>query len=114
MTWLRHLNGRIMQGPEDGAPSPRTLAVRHWLCVTADGARGTLLTAMGLAVALAIPDTLADRWPLAMQGTVLVLLLPAALPAGALVRGWASRAPGRASLAAGLVGGLLLGFLLGA
>lgn len=110
---LRQLNERLLQAVLEGPATPGAVAARHWLCVGADLARGAVLTAVGLGAALLIPRALAEAWPLAPAPTALLLVAPAALPLGALIRRWAPRAPGRGLLVAGLLAGALMGLLMG-
>jgi mannose PTS system EIIC component len=110
---LRQLNERLLEPLLDGPAIPAAVARRHWLCIGADLTRGAVLTAVGLGTALLVPPTLAAAWPLAPGPTVLLLVAPAALPLGALVRRWASGLPARGLLLAGLLGGALLGLLVG-
>jgi hypothetical protein len=110
---LRQLNERLLKGLLDGPATPAAVARRHWLCIGADLTRGAVLTAVGLGVAFLLPPTLAAAWPLAPGPTVLLLVAPAALSLGALLRRWASGLPPRGLLLAGLLGGALLGLLMG-
>lgn len=110
---LRQLNERLLEPVLEGPATPGAVAARHWLCVGADLARGTVLTALGLGAALLLPRSLGEAWPLTLAPTVLLLVAPAALPLGALIRRWAPKGPGRGLLVAGLLAGALMGLLVG-
>jgi len=85
----RRLNGRLVGGAEDGRWSAGALSARHWACVGADALRGALLTVAGLVLIYFVPATLGERWPFDGPTTVGFLLMPVALAAGMLLRGWA-------------------------
>ena len=105
----RRLNGWVVRPPEGGWHSARTLSRRHWTCIGVDALRSFLLTALGLAVAFALPGTLRPLWPLPEGVTWALLMVPALLPGGVLLRRW--RHAGRAG--ALFIGGTLAGVLLG-
>lgn len=110
---LRHLNERILSGILEGGVTPGELSRRHWLCVGADAGRGALITALGLAAALALPAAAAGWWPFSHPATVALLLLPAGLSAGAMARRWSRSRAGKGGLVAGIVAGVLMGLFLG-
>lgn len=105
----RYLNGWITRPPREGWCAARHLSCRHWACIAADGLRSFLLTALGLTAAVAIPDTLGTLWPLSQSATLALLIMPATLAAGVVLRSWSSAAASGGAL---FVGGCLVGAVL--
>ena len=105
----RRLNGWIVLPTEGGGHSAGMLSRRHWTCIGVDALRSFLLTALGLTVALALPETLGTLWSLPEGMTFALVLIPALLAGGALLRRW--RHAGRT--VALFIGGTLAGLLLG-
>ncbi len=112
---LRELNIRIlgMGGEGESAGASALHPRRHLLCIAADAARGLGVTAIGIGCALALPRGIAERWPLDGSGTFLLLLLPGAIAAGALLKSWKA-VEGRSAgiFALGATAGLLAAWVL--
>jgi len=137
MIGQRRLNGRITRGIEENGASARSVVVRHWSCIALDALRGCLVTGAGLIMASAglawLSTAEGARGGAAADGlglgefgsgglvtgglglselgsSVLLpfLLLPGALAAGALLRGWSPTLRRTALFLAGLVAGVLI------
>jgi len=91
---LRHVNGRIVPDPARARVSPGQIVRAHMACLGLDFCRGGLLTLLGLLTAGQACRILNGLWPLSPPFTLGLLILGAALPAGAFVRslgGWRKR-----------------------
>jgi len=106
----RRWNGRIFAGGFQGGR--RTLVRRFWGCVAIDALRGIVLTAIGITLALTLPEGVAGRWPLDIPSTAALLLLPAALAAGALLDRWKLTRGRWVIFVAAMVAGLAIGGIL--
>lgn len=104
----RYLNGILVRPLEGHLAAPREIAARHWTCIGSDAVRGVLVSGVGLAIALLVPQTVAAVWKLSMPVSVALFLMPALLTLGALLRSWAPGWARRALFAAGFAGGLVL------
>ncbi len=110
MEGVRALNARVSVVRDGDGGRVRSRPERHLTCVALDGVRGLFLTGAGVALALALPEGLAARWPLDPVRTAGFLALPGVLAAGILVRTWNVGRVGTTLLfGAGVGGGLLLG-----
>ena len=112
VTAQRHLNGVPTRPPRDGWSSPGQLSRRHWACILADGLRGGAVTAAGVGLALALPQSLAVRWSFPLPHTVALFLMPSFLAEGALLRAWGSFGRSKLILALGCAAGALLAFVV--
>jgi len=109
---LRKANGRIMPDPTRGVVSSKRIVRAHLTCVGLDFFRGSALTALGLGFARWASSALPGLWPLSPSLTLGILILGAAIPAGAFVRslgGWRKRG---VLFAAGAGGFLIASVLL--
>jgi mannose/fructose/N-acetylgalactosamine-specific phosphotransferase system component IIC len=91
---LRKANGRIVPDPSRAPVTPGRIVGAHFACIGLDFCRGGILTALGLVAAWWADGALQDVWPLAPSWTLGLLILGAALPAGAFVGslgGWGKR-----------------------
>jgi len=118
----RRLNGRMTLGIEEEGAAARTVALRHWGCIALDALRGCLVTGAGLIAAATVVGWMGDgqgsfgqlapgrvgEGEFGLQVLPPVLLLPGALAAGALLRGWSPSLRRAALFIAGLVAGVLI------
>ncbi len=88
VTLQRRLNGVLVTPPEGGWKRAGQLALRHWSCLVTDAFRGAFLTATGLVLAAWLAPLVDGRWPLGLESTVPLLLIPAFLSGGRLLRAW--------------------------
>jgi mannose/fructose/N-acetylgalactosamine-specific phosphotransferase system component IIC len=105
----RRLNGRLVEGLEEGALSPSALNGRLALSLLAEASRGVAVTLAGLALVLRSVPALQGRWPLPEEVTWAVLLALLAYPAGVLARSLAGPRSRTALLAAGGLIGMAFG-----
>ena len=105
----RRLNGKLVQGLEEGEFSPAALQRCVWTALLTDGLRGGLLTVLGVVLALALSGPLATWWPIGDRSSWMLLLVCLAVPLGMVAR-VASPARGVAAL---LTLGGLVGFVAG-
>jgi len=109
---LRRVNGRVAPDPTRGPVTPARAEWAHVAAMGIDLVRGTVLTGVGILVGVGAVAPAAESWPLGTEATVGLLLVAAAIPAGALLRtlGGARRRGLLFAIGAvmGLVGGLLL------
>jgi hypothetical protein len=110
---LRRLNGRLVPVPGERAATPEAVTRAHLLALLLDGARGCLVTALGLVAVAFIAPHLSPAWPLGAFATRGLLLLGAFVSLGILARGEAPRPRRFLLFALGLGCGLLAGELLG-
>ncbi len=116
-------NGRISRAAWARGGGPPALARAQALALLTDGARGLLLTTLGLGVTTGLlllggGTAFASHWPLTGAETLALLLAVSALSLGRQVQtaaGGRTRVVTRPLLlvAAGIAGGVLLGLLLG-
>jgi mannose/fructose/N-acetylgalactosamine-specific phosphotransferase system component IIC len=108
----RKANGWIVPDPTRAPVTARRLVWAHLSCIGLDFCRGCVLTLLGLAVVRFASGALDGLWPLSPSLTLGLLILGAALPAGAFVRslgGWRKRG---VLFAAGAGGFLIASILL--
>ncbi len=110
---LRRLNGRLTRTVADGSSDPRGLALRFWGCLALDAGRGAILVGSGLVAAGYLARALPPGAAHGFGTGELLLLLPGALAAGALLRGWSPSRRRVLLLGVGAAGGLALGLVLG-
>jgi PTS system mannose-specific IIC component len=108
LVWLRHANDRTVQRYAAGlaAGNPRTIALVQWRGVFRDVARSFALTAVGLALAMAVREAVPAG---AHPGLVTAVAVGTGLAAAA---GGAIRNAGRGARLRWLGGGVLLGMLV--
>ena len=112
ITWLRHLNARLVPDPARGAASVSRVSAAHLAAVGLDYARGVLVTLAGVLVALPVVRALASAWPIPADDTHGLLLVGAAVSVGILLGDLGGFRRHRGALAAGFVIALLgAGFL---
>jgi mannose/fructose/N-acetylgalactosamine-specific phosphotransferase system component IIC len=103
ITWLRHLNARLVPDPARGPTSGRRVATAHLGAVALDYARGVLVTLAGVLVARPFVRALAESWPLPADDTHGLLLVGAAVSVGILLRDIGGFRRHRAAITAGFV-----------
>jgi mannose/fructose/N-acetylgalactosamine-specific phosphotransferase system component IIC len=86
ITWLRHLNARIVPDPARGRTSAGRVTASHLGAVGLDYARGVVVTLAGVVVARPLVRTLAAAWPIPADDTHGLLLVGAAVSVGILLR----------------------------
>jgi mannose/fructose/N-acetylgalactosamine-specific phosphotransferase system component IIC len=86
ITWLRHLNARLIPDAAQGPTSARRVAVTHLGAVGLDYVRGVLVTLAGVMVTRPLVQALAAAWPLPADDTHGLLLVGAAVSIGILLR----------------------------
>jgi mannose/fructose/N-acetylgalactosamine-specific phosphotransferase system component IIC len=86
ITWLRHLNARIVPDPARGRASAGRVTASHLGAVALDYARGVLVTLAGVVVAQPLVRRLAAAWPIPADDTHGLLLVGAAVSVGILLR----------------------------
>jgi hypothetical protein len=107
ITWLRHLNSRLVPDPARGAPSTGRVSAAHLAAVALDYARGVLVTMAGVVLALPVVRALAAAWPIPADDTHGLLLVGAAVSVGILLGDLGGFRRHRAALAAGFATALL-------
>jgi mannose/fructose/N-acetylgalactosamine-specific phosphotransferase system component IIC len=109
---LRRVNGWIAPDPLTNPASPSGTEWRHLAATALDLARGTVLTVAGILVGVRVVAPVSAYWPLGRGATIGLVLVAAAMPAGALLRTFGGvRRRGvlfALGVLAGLVGSLLL------
>jgi mannose/fructose/N-acetylgalactosamine-specific phosphotransferase system component IIC len=109
---LRKVNGRLVPDPSGREVTPSRIVWAHMGGLIFDFSRGCLLSLAGLVTGAWLADAAAESWPLGMTGTLALLAIGAAIPAGALVGslgGWRRRG---VLFGAGLTGFLLASLIL--
>ena len=92
--FLRKANDHLVPDPSRGLVSIRRVVWGHLTGVGLDFVRGGSLTYLGLLVAEWTAGAPRDAWPLSGTNTLGILLLGAAVPAGAFIQslgGWRKR-----------------------
>jgi mannose/fructose/N-acetylgalactosamine-specific phosphotransferase system component IIC len=107
ITWLRHLNARLVPDPARGSPSTGRVSAAHLAAVALDYARGVLVTMAGVVLALPVVRALAAAWPIPADDTHGLLLVGAAVSVGILLGDLGGFRRHRAALAAGFATALL-------
>jgi mannose/fructose/N-acetylgalactosamine-specific phosphotransferase system component IIC len=108
ITWLRHLNARLVPDPARGPVSTVRVTATHLGAVGLDYVRGVLVTLIGIAVTRPVVRWLAASWPLPADDTHGLLMVGAAVSAGILLRDLGGFTRNQIALAAG-VGVAMLG-----
>jgi mannose/fructose/N-acetylgalactosamine-specific phosphotransferase system component IIC len=103
ITWLRHLNARLVPDPGRGRTSGRRVAATHLAAVGLDYVRGFVVTLAGVLLARPLVQALADAWPLPADDTHGLLLVGGAVSVGILLRDIGGFRKHKAALAAGFV-----------
>jgi PTS system mannose-specific IIC component len=109
---MRRITARIVADPSQKEVTYGQVTWGHLAGVTLDFFRGCLLTLFGLTAGAWVATTPTHHWPLAMPGTLAVLAIGAAIPAGAFVGslgGWRKRG---VLFGAGVVGFFLASLIL--
>lgn len=88
------------------------LARMHWFGVSAEAARGAVVTAIGLLLVGGLSGPFVAIWPLGSWSTALLLILCAMVPLGSLLATLGGVRRQGAWLGAGLAAGSLVGGLL--
>jgi mannose/fructose/N-acetylgalactosamine-specific phosphotransferase system component IIC len=105
ITWLRHLNGRLVPGPQ--TPSPERVTRAHLEAVGLDFLRGTVITGLGIVGGRAAVRLLAHAWPLDAANSWGLLLAGGAVSAGILLRSLGGFRRRRLYFVAGVALGIL-------
>jgi PTS system mannose-specific IIC component len=103
ITWLRHVNVRLLPDPERGPATPGRVAAAHLAAVLLDFVRGTVVTLVGALLCRAVVAGLAASWPLATDATLGLLLVGGAVSIGILLRDFGGMRRRLAAFTAGLV-----------
>jgi len=111
ITWLRHLNARLVPDPGRGPTSGRRVAAAHLSAVVLDYVRGVLVTLAGVLLVRPLVRTLVESWPLPADDTHGLLLVGAAVSVGILLRDIGGFGRHRAALAVGFMLALGAGLL---
>jgi mannose/fructose/N-acetylgalactosamine-specific phosphotransferase system component IIC len=109
---LRRVNGHMAPDPLSHAASPGGTELRHLTATALDLVRGTVLTAMGIFVGVRWVAPASAFWPLGQGATVGLVLVAAALPAGALLKTFGGVRRRGALFALGVLAGLAGSLLL--
>jgi mannose/fructose/N-acetylgalactosamine-specific phosphotransferase system component IIC len=109
---LRRMAERLVPDPLTRQVSARRLVWGHLTSIAAEFVRGGVLTAFGLVVGGLLARTVGEVWPLGQEGTLALLAIGAAIPAGALVGGLGGWKKRGIQFGAGVVGFLLAGLVL--
>ena len=86
ITWLRHLNARLVPDAADGPATGRRVTTAHLGAIGLDYARAVVVTLAGVLVAQPLVQVLAAAWPLPADDTHGLLLLGGAVSVGILLR----------------------------
>jgi mannose/fructose/N-acetylgalactosamine-specific phosphotransferase system component IIC len=108
----RKINRHLAPDPSRGEMSERKILAGHLAAVGLDLVRGMMLSLVGLLVGVWLAGHAYSHWPLERPGTLTLLAIGGALPAGALVGslgGWRKRG---ILFGAGMAGFLLAGWIL--
>lgn len=102
----RHLNARL--APESGqSTAPGQVTARHVLAIVVDLIRGAAVTAAGIVTGRFVIALFVDRWPLAGNASVALLLVGGAVSAGILLNDLGGFRRRKAWFTAGLTVGLI-------
>jgi mannose/fructose/N-acetylgalactosamine-specific phosphotransferase system component IIC len=105
ITWLRHLNGRLVPGPQ--TPGAERVTRAHLEAVGLDFLRGTLVTGLGIVGARAAVGVVAQAWPLGAASSAGLLLAGGAVSGGILLRSLGGFRRRRLYFVAGVALGIL-------
>ncbi len=86
ITWLRHLNARLVPDPSRGPASMRRVTAAHLGAIGLDYARGVVVTLAGVVVTRPHVQALAGAWPIPADDTHGLLLVGAAVSVGIFLR----------------------------
>jgi PTS system mannose-specific IIC component len=103
ITWLRHLNARLVPDPSRGTHSAGRVAAAHFAAIALDYARGVSVTLLGVVMARPLVQALAASWPIPADDTHGLLLVGGAVSVGILLRDLGGFRRHRFTLAAGFV-----------
>ncbi len=86
ITYLRHVNARLVPDPSEGPTSTRQLAAAHLGAVLLDFARGVVVTLAGVLVVRPLASGLGASWPVPEDATFGLLLVGGSVSVGILLR----------------------------
>jgi len=107
ITWLRHVNSRLVPEPTRAPRSQEDVTSAHGLALLLDLGRGAAVTLSGVLVGRTVVATLGPAWTLNPNASVGLLLLGGAASTGILLRDLGGFRRRGALLVAGFALGLL-------
>jgi mannose/fructose/N-acetylgalactosamine-specific phosphotransferase system component IIC len=112
ITYLRHVNARLVPDPDSGPTSTRRLAAAHLGAILLDFARGVIVTLAGVLVIRPLVEELGASWPVPRAATFGLLLVGGSVSVGILLRDFGGLRRHGAAFAVGLALAVLgAGFL---